>query len=217
MKTTLVTLLMIVCTAAAEPADEKLALAYQMQEAVLRTQDVGKVQDLLARGVDINAPIGCGTFSPLDGAVHTQNVGMLKFLLAHGAKPRGHELANAAFASEHQQALEMVKALLDAGVAPNTRSDYSNALISATYRENVDLVRLLLSQRGIKIDETDVDGYTALMWAVKHGSTDIVDMLLNAGASVAVKNQRGETASTLARQEIEKQQAIISKLNATLQ
>ena len=206
---------MIACTAVAEHVDDKLNLGYEMQEAILKTQDIRKIQDLLTRGIDINAPIGCGTFSPLDGAVHTQNVEVLKFLLAHGAKSRGRELADSAFTSGHQQALEMVTALLQAGVPPNTRNEYSNALIQATYRENRDLVRLLLSQRDIKLDETDVDGYTALMWAVKHGSSEIVDMLLHAGASVAVTNNQGETAATIAQQEIEKQRAIISKLNTT--
>ena len=213
MKTTLLTLLMIVCAAVADSAEDKLKLGYEMQETILKTQDIRKVQDLLTRGIDINAPIGCGTFGPLDGAVHTQNVEMLKFLLAHGAKPRGRELADAAFASGHQQALEMVRALLASGVAPNIRNDYSNALIQATYRENQDLIRLLLSQRDVKLDEADVDGYTALMWAVKHGSSEIVDLLLHAGASVGVTNKKGETAATIAQQEIQKQRAIISKLN----
>jgi ankyrin repeat protein len=215
MKMILIPFLMLACVAAAEPADDKLKLGYEMQEAILKTQDVRKVQGLLTRGIDINAPIGCGTFSPLDGAVNTQNVEMLKFLLAHGAKPRGRELANAAFASGHQQAFEMAKALLEAGVAPDTRNEYSTPLIQATYRENLNLVRLLLSQRGIKLDETDVDGYTALMWAVKHGSLDIVDMLLHAGANAAVTNKRGETAASIAQKEIDKQRTIISKLNAT--
>ena len=200
---------------AAEPEDNKLKLGYEMQEAILKSQDVRKVQDLLTLGIDINAPIGCGTFGPLDGAVHTQNVVMLRFLLAHGAKPRGRELADAAFASGHQQAFEMVRVFLDAGVEPNTRNDYSTPLIHATYRENIELIRLLLSQLGIKLDETDVDGYTALMCAVKHGSSKIVDMLLHAGASTTITNKRGETAASIAQQEIEKQRTILSKLNLT--
>src|ERR1035437_1123459 len=182
METKLIATLMVVAvTVFAEPNEQTLKLAYQMQEAVLKTQDIRKVEELLKQGVDVNAPIGCGTFSPLDGAVNTQNVDMLKFLLAHGAKPRG--LADAAFASGEQQAMEMVTALLEAGVDPNTRNEYRTPLISATYRENQDLVTLLLSQRGIKLDEVDIDGYTALMWAVKQGSSEIVALLLHAGAN----------------------------------
>ena len=109
----------------------------------------------------------------------------------------------------------MAKAFLDAGVDPNTRNDFSTPLIQATYRENTELIQLILSQRGIKLDETDIDGYTALMWAVKHGSPQIVDLLIHAGARTNVTNKRGETAASIAKQEIEKQQVIISKLNAT--
>jgi len=198
----------------AEPSEQQLRLAYQMQEAVLKTQDIQKVQHLLDAGIDINSPIGCGTFSPLDGAVHVQNPELLKFLLTHGAKPRGRELADAAFASGPQQGLQMVQALLDAGIPPDTRSDTSNALIRATYRGNSDLIRLLLSKPGTKLDETDIDGFTALMWAVKHGSQEIVDLLLQAGASASFANERGETAATIAQQEIEKQRTIISKLQS---
>ena len=45
----------------------------QMQMAILKDQDIHKVEELLKQGVDINAPIGCGTYAPLDGAVRTQN------------------------------------------------------------------------------------------------------------------------------------------------
>lgn len=215
MKTHLIAFLTILTSIVwAEPSDQQLKLGYQMQEAVLKTQDVRKVQQLLDAGIDVNAPIGCGTYSPLDGAIHTQNAELLKFLLTHGAKPRGRELADAAFASGHQQALQMVQALLDAGVPSDTRNDSSNALIRATYRGNYDLIRLLLSQRRTKLDETDVDGITALMWAVKHGSQEIVDLLLHAGASASFANKRGETAATIAQQEIEKQRTIISKLQS---
>ena len=49
--------------------------------------------------------------SPLDGAVTPQNLEMLKFLLAHGAKPRGRELPNAAFYDNPQTAMNFVKVL----------------------------------------------------------------------------------------------------------
>jgi ankyrin repeat protein len=214
MKTKLIALLMLVGGGAcAEPSEQALKLAYQMQSAILETQDVTKVEALLKQGVDVNAPIGCGTYSPLDGAIDKQNVGLLKFLLARGGKPLAHHLARAAFSSGSQQALEMTQALVEAGLDPNARDpDASNALISATYRENQALVRFLLAQRGIKLNEFDVDGFTALMWAIKHGSSEIVDLLLQAGASVDAANKRGETAIAVAEQEIQQQQAILAKL-----
>ena len=202
----------VICAA---PGEQELKLVYQMQAAVLETQSFAKIEALLKQGVDVNAPIGCGTYSPLDGAIDKQNVGMLEFLLAHGAKPPARSLARAAFSSGNQQALEMTQALIAVGVDPNTRDiDANNALLSATYRGNQELVGFLLSQKGIQLDEFDVDGFTALMWAVKHGSSEIVDMLLHAGASVQIANQRGVTAITISGQEIEKQQVIVRKLKA---
>lgn len=126
---------------------------------------------------------------------------MLKFLLAHGAKPRGRELADAAFmGGDPQIALNFVKVLLSAGVDPNATNRYSNALSSAAYRGNCGVVALLLAQPGIKADAPDADGSTALMWAAKHGDLDIVNLLVKAGANPSLKNNRGETAEALAEQ-----------------
>ena len=108
----------------------------QMQEAVLKSEDIHKVEALLKGGVDINAPIGCGDYAPLDGAVDTKNFEMLKFLLARGARPKGRELANAAFIKDPQTALKFVKALLSAGVNPNATNYYSTPLESAAFRDN---------------------------------------------------------------------------------
>jgi ankyrin repeat protein len=206
------------------PMDQHaLRLAYQMQAAVLRDQDLQKIEELLKQGVDINAPIGCGTFSPLDGAVSTQNLEMLKFLLAHGAKPRGREIVEAAFINNPETALNSVKVLLAAGADPNSTTDVnpsminkngSTAISNAAYRGNRDLVVLLLARPHINVDAPDVDGYTALMWAAEHGSADIVDLLVKAGANPNLKNRRGETAAALAEQGIATRQAIISKLQS---
>jgi hypothetical protein len=64
-----------------QPAGQRLIdpRAMRMQRAVLKDQDIHEVEALLKQGVDINAPIGCGTYAPLDGAVGTQNLKLLKF------------------------------------------------------------------------------------------------------------------------------------------
>jgi ankyrin repeat protein len=188
--------------------------AMQMQMAILKDQDIQKVEELLKQGVGINAPIGCGTFSPLDGAVSTENMEMLKFLLANGAKPQGRELVDAAFMGNPDTALNFVKVLLAAGANPNATNNFSSALPAAAYQGHSDVIVLLLAQSRIKIDAQDVDGNTALMWAAEHGNLDIVDLLVKAGANPSLKNNRGETAEALAEQGIATRQAIISKLKS---
>jgi hypothetical protein len=187
--------------------------AMQMQMAILKDQDIHKVEELLKQGVDINAPIGCGTYSSLDGAVDRVNLDMLKFLLAHGAKPRGREIVEAAFIDNPKTALNFVKVLLAAGVDPNSTTDVnpsmtnnngSTAISNAAYEGNRDLVVLLLAQPHIKVDVPDGGGWTALMYAADHGSVDIEDMLVKAGADPRLKNSWGQTASDLAANFAEK-------------
>ncbi|MDR3406436.1 MAG: ankyrin repeat domain-containing protein [Chthoniobacter sp.] len=201
MKTTLLAGLafLVVVSAEAGPGWER------MQEAVLRTQDIHKVEELLAAGVDINAPIGCGTYSPLDGAINTRNMGMFKFLLAHGARPKGSDLQWIALFFSGRDATEATEMLLNAGVSPNDNTAGSNASGTAVYSGKTRLVALLLSQPGINVDIADADGYTPLMWAAEHSSFEIADLLLKAGARVDLKNRHGETAATIAKAQIQKQ------------
>jgi Ankyrin repeats (3 copies)/SLBB domain len=183
--------------------------AVQMQLAILKDQDIHKVEELLKQGADINAPIGCGTYSPLDGAVNTQNLEMLKFLLAHGAKPQGRELPNAAFYDNPQTAINFVKVLLSTGVNPNaTDRLIGSALGCAAYQGNHDLVLLLLAQPHINVDVPDQSGGTALMYAAQHGSVDIADLLLKAGADPRLKNSWGQTATDMAERSIATRKAV---------
>ena len=185
--------------------------AMQMQMAILKDQDIHKIEELLKQGVDINAPIGCGTYAPLDGAVGTQNFKMLKFLLAHGAKPQGREIADAAFIVNPKTALNFVKVLLATGVDPNATDNPwmgLTALGNAAYRGNRDLVVLLLAQPGIKVNAADASGNTALMSAADHGSQDIMDLLMKAGANPSLKDSWGQTATDMDKRVVATKKAV---------
>jgi len=198
--------------------DQPPKLWSEMQAAVMRTQDIQKVGELLKEGADVNAPIACGTFNALDGAIGTQNLEMVRFLLAHGARPRGSELARAASeCTALPSSLEIVRALLKAGADPNTPQypqEGDTPLMLATWRGNKEVVALLLAQPGIKVDAMDSDGETALMSAAEKGDTEIVDLLLRAGANPAVKNHSGETAANVTQAAIDNLRGIIARLGA---
>ena len=90
-----------------------------MQEAVLRRPDVAEVQRILKVGFDVNAPIGCGTYSAVDGAVQVESMEILTLLLDAGAKPKGSALLSAARCRKVDISSKMVEALLKRGADPN--------------------------------------------------------------------------------------------------
>ncbi len=134
-----------------------------MQRAVLVEQDLEKIKKLVAEGFDPNSPIGCGTFSPMDGAVQVGNLAMVETLLKLGAAPRGNQLVSTA-RLDHQTACEIATVLLAAGVSVNGTPDadggVSSVLHTAVYRNNVGLVTILLKQPGIVLDGFDQDHRT---------------------------------------------------------
>lgn len=149
----------------------------RMQQAVLFDQNTNTVKALVAEGVNPNDPIGCGTYSPLDGAVGKANVEMLELLLTLGAKPTDRQLVLAAYAADHKAGMKMVELLHSAG-APIS----ATALHAAVWSENLQLVRYLLDQPDVRMGERNVDGYTPLQIALENGNVALSSMLLAAGA-----------------------------------
>lgn len=188
----------------------------EMQAAILQTEDIERVKELLAAGADINGPIGCGDYNSLDGAVQKGNAEMVKFLIKNGAKPKGRALSQAAFGLRNPWTIEIVNTLIHAGADVNykDKDSRSMALHHACFQANPEVVKLLLDQPKIELDPIDIDGRTPLMWAVEKGSTEIVKMLLDAGAQPAIKNKRGEDSIAAALHQIAKDQDILKMLRS---
>ena len=192
---------------------------------------VERLEQLIKQGADVNAPIGfdrmllegedpasasrVATTWPLDVAVQRSRLDMVTLLLKRGAKLHGTELAAAALRGQGDQALEMAKTLLNAGADANSKNNGFTALHWAAYKNNKNLVTLLLEQRGIELNTLDNDRQTPLMLAVERGSSEIVEMLVHAGASPHIKNDKGETAMTMLQQSIEKQQKILTTMKSS--
>ncbi|NOR65238.1 MAG: hypothetical protein GQ468_04405 [Candidatus Scalindua sp.] len=70
-------------------------------------------------------------------------------------------------------------------------------LMIAVWRDEIDIVRLLLSQ-GEDVNARSEDGHTALSRAAWKGSLDIVDILLQAGAKIEIGNDANTSPFILA-------------------
>jgi ankyrin repeat protein len=192
----------------------------EMQKAILVEPDLAKVKALVASGIDPNAPIGCGTYASLDGAISRQNAELVDLLISTGASPTESQIVSAAFCSNHEAALKIVTSLRKAGAPINAKDYYSGdksrytmPLHNAVWRHNTELVAYLLKQDGIQLNETNVDGYTPLMIAVEHGEEEIVNMLLSAGADPKKKNKEGMDAEGVSSKVIDKQKRLQSKIH----
>ena len=160
-----------------------------MLRAVLLDRDPGEVERYLKAGFAVQAPIGCGTFDALDGAVEIQAPEMVALLLRYGARPKESTFVRAAFIASPDTALRIVTAFLQAGADvnsklqyPGAQTGYLTALHQAVWRQNVDLVRLLLSQQYISLNDIDGEGHTPLDIAKDKGNATIVALLLQSGA-----------------------------------
>lgn len=91
----------------------------------------------------------------------------------------------------------MVDYALENGTQAPTGSSY--ALHCATRRGDLGLVRRLTS-KGYDCNFTDGDGYTPLMLAAKEGYGSLCQCLISRGAKCDIKNERNETALSLARE-----------------
>ena len=80
-------------------------------------------------------------------------------------------------------------------------SRYSRNLWTLTFRGYVDRVRELLREEPALARQVDADGDTLLWWLPDDDvkATELVELLLTAGADPAVKNRAGRTAADWAR------------------
>src|SRR5215470_4826482 len=76
-------------------------------------------------------------------------------------------------------------------------TDRDPALVEAVRKADTEAVRALIQKRA-DVNAPEVDGMTALHWAVQRDSLETVDVLLRAGASVRAVNRYGVSPLSIA-------------------
>ena len=143
--------------------------------------DLDAVNDLLTRGVDLNAPDD-DDCTALGGAAFNGHTGVVKALLVGGAKPdESRALLHASVCGS----LEIVKLLLAHQANPNIDDFFGiTALYRAAQYGFLDIANVLLDN-GANPNKADHNGLTALNQAACYGHTEIVKALLARGAEHA--------------------------------
>jgi len=150
------------------------------------------VEKLLAAGANPNAELPSGE-SALMTASRTGSADIVHLLLAHGAnvnakeKTHGQTALMWAVAYEHP---DVAKVLLDADAATSARSDVRHRSVNTGFT---------VSERkmGIAI-ETDLGGFTPLLFAARNGDIELGKRLLASGANVNDAAPSGNSALAIA-------------------
>ena len=178
-------------------------------------RDLAKVQVLLEHGANPNAKTRQGQTPLLIAASTAGSLQIIRALAAKGADPKaaGPGGRNGLTLAAGADDMAMVQYFLDQGLDVNSsyRTDKEGytALMAASAQLNTPMVRLLL-QKGADVNKATfgapsvkngplaLNGLTALMMAVPYGSPELVRVLLDAKASVRVRDVRGMTPLMLA-------------------
>ncbi|KAJ7148555.1 ankyrin repeat-containing domain protein [Mycena crocata] len=174
------------------PIDEEFgsgAFSENSLHSACASGNLDVVKLLLQRGADFGYEGHCGGL--LGFAVHHGQVDVAKFLLAYGADP--NVTVPLFYMPLHlatmNKDLGMMTLLLDNGADVDAccgcDAASENPLHSACYRGNLEMVKLLVA-RGASL-EREGDRGTALGFAVLASKVEVVKLLLDAGANVAVQ------------------------------
>lgn len=170
---------------------------------------------LVRHGARVDRPDGDG-LTPLMGAVQRDQAAAIEFLLAHGAgieKGAPRDFTPLSLAIEEQQfdaAYALIKAGADVNAAASTHRLTPLMVVASELPPEADSMVRILQQHGpmdtarallahkAKLDAVDADGVTALMIAAAHDNSQMIALLIQAGADPLMKSAAGETAREIA-------------------
>jgi ankyrin repeat protein len=89
--------------------------------------------------------------------------------------------------------IEVAKFLIKNVKDVNYSSDMGTALMAATYKNQTELVKLLLENKA-NPNANDANGTTALLLAVQFKNTPLIKLLLEYNADKTIKDNKGKTA-----------------------
>jgi len=169
--------------------------------------DAALVQQLLRDGADLNGRDGRGR-TPIMAATHANKPAIVKLLIQAGADINlQDEIKDNPFLYAGAEGLlDVLNLLIDARADTRITNRFGGtALIPAAERGHVEVVQELLSRTNVKIDHVNNLGWTALLEAVILGDggprrTEVVRLLIAAGANVNIPDGRGVTPLAHARQ-----------------
>lgn len=139
---------------------------------------------------------GVDGLTALAHAAKAGHIGVMRFLLEHGAKidaPGGNGATSLAVAALHRQ-VEAARMLVELGAAVDARDALRRTPLHYAAMGNCAEIASLLLSRGANIEARDHEQNTPLLVAADEGGTAVAQVLIEAGADVRAEDQYGEAA-----------------------
>jgi uncharacterized protein len=163
---------------------------------------------LLDRGAEVNARAVDGS-TPLFYAAEADRAAIIRLLIDRGADPNipGRKGIRPLAAAAYDGSAASVELLLKHGADPNALDDDGKSAITYAAGRAYAAVAEVLIAAGVDVNRRYAHGLTALMWAAGHDASAGVDdvaatlkALIDHGAALDLKDDRGKTAADIARE-----------------
>jgi len=217
----------IYLTRANDDSKIREALSKELIDCCIKNDKPG-IKNVLKMGASIN----CNDehITPLIACMQNDNSDLAAYLIKAGARISFKPVAN--FEDAFWYALKNKKhdflklfvqnrCILEWSIPKGDKEIARTPLIHATIESDLRAVETLLSHRGVKVNEKDGLGNTALHYNVMktdmtQDDMDIGRLLIAAGADTAIANFEGETAEDLAQDFTAKSMLISGQLDQEL-
>lgn len=181
-----------------------------MTEQLIRAAEAGDtaiVQTLLSEGADINGRDARGR-TPVMAATHGNRVDTVRALIQAGAdiNIRDSRMDNPFLYAGAEGLLDILKLTIEAGADSKLTNRFGGtALIPASERGHLEIVRELLTRTDVDVNHVNNLGWTALLEAIILGNggarhVEVVRLLVEAGADVNLADAEGVAPLAHARQ-----------------
>lgn len=184
--------------------------------ALMRAAESGNIHEvraLLKAGADVNAAWPTWGHTALMFAAGEGHLEIVKALLAAGADPNAVAFGHGGvpgsawmFAMNrcNKDWLEIMDAMLAGGAKINPSSGIHMSPLGYAIEKNDKVMIEALLKRKADVNLKDQEsGETALMYAARYSSSEVVKVLLDAGAEVNARDKDGRTALSIAEEDTE--------------
>ena len=179
-------------------ADSQDKHGYPAMYDALRGNEPGVVKKLLAAGASATRLSRDEFDPPLALAFRYSDLSIINLLLEHGAKWPDRKTRGESFSQAVADGrADVAKMFLDRETDPNQLYEGSPVLMIAAMRADQAMLKILLGA-GAKTEATNGDAETPIMGAAFVGSAEAVEMLGQAGASLAKTGSLNRTAAGFA-------------------